>query len=116
MTDPAIIAMEAAGASYFAARAAFKNRKCKEKCMDWITNPMPLLLLTHQPAVQTAEIPRVVVTDKLLTKAAQVRAKIAEAKKKHQSHAAVVQWACDTLSMPRGQATRYVTENWARAK
>jgi len=116
MTDPAIIAMEAAGEKYFAARAAFKNRKCKEKCMDWITNPMPLLRLTHQPAVQTAEIPRVAVTDKLLTKAAQVRAKIAEAKKKHQSHAAVVQWAVEQLQMGKGQANRYVTENWARAK
>ena len=61
MTDPAVDAMESAGASYFAARAAFKLRKSKEKTMDWITNPMPLLRLTHQPTVQAAEIPRVAV-------------------------------------------------------
>ena len=80
--------------------------------MDWIKNPMPQLRLTYQPA----EIPRVAVTDKLLTKAAQVRAKIAEAKRKHNSHATVVQWAVDTLGMPKGQANRYVAENWNRAK
>lgn len=112
MTDPAIEAMEAAGASYFAARAAFRLRKSKEKAMDWITNPMPQLRLTYQPA----EIPRVAVTDKMLTKAAQVRARIVEAKKKHQSHNSVVQWAVEQLQMGRGQANRYVTENWNRAK
>lgn len=114
--DPAIAAMEESGARYFAARAAFKSRKSKEKCMDWITNPMPQLRLTHAPTTAAAEIPRMAVTEKMLTKAAQVRAKIADAKKKHQSHATVVEWACTTLGMPKGQANRYVTENWNRAK
>lgn len=111
MSDSAIDAMLAAGAVYFAARAEFKQRKLKENSMDWIANPMPLLRLTYQPA----EIPRAVLSPKLLTKAAQVRAKIAEAKKKHHSHNTVVEWAVNTLQMPRGQANRYVTENWKRA-
>ena len=116
MSDPAIDAMEAAGKKFFAARAEFRQRKLKEKTVDWITNPMPLLRLTHQPVIASTEIPRAALTDKLLTKAAQVRAKIVDAKKKHQSHSTVVEWAVQSLGMPKGQANRYVTENWNRAK
>jgi hypothetical protein len=110
--DTVVEDMAKLGAEYRARVQQFRATKLQEKMMDWITNPMPLLRLTHQPAV----IPQVVVTERLLTKAAQVRAKIAEAKKKHSSHASVVQWACETLGMPKGQANRYVTENWNRAK
>ena len=110
--DTVVEDMVKCGVAYYAAVKRFRANKLKGKTMDWITNPMPQLRLTYQPA----EIPRVAVTDKLLTKAAQVRAKIAEAKRKHNSHATVVQWAVDTLGMPKGQANRYVTENWNRAK
>ena len=116
MTDPAVVEMEKAGDIYFASRAAYRKRKLREKTMDWIVNPMPVLRLTYQPAVvQPREIPRAVLTEKLLTKSAQVRAKIADAKKKHQSHSTVVEWAVTTLSMNKGQANRYVEENWKRS-
>jgi hypothetical protein len=111
MTDPAIVAMEEAGDKYRASLAAFRIRQRKENAMNWITNPMPLLRLTYQPV----EIPRAAISNKVLTKAAQVREKIADAKKKHQSHNTVVEWAVQTLQMSKGQAARYVTENWKRA-
>ena len=111
MTDPAIAAMEKAGAVFFASVKLHKEKKMQQKCYEWISNPMPMLQLTYQPA----QIPRAVISEKLLTKAAQVRAKIAEAKKQHRSHNTVVEWAVQTLGMPKGQANRYVTENWKRA-
>jgi hypothetical protein len=111
MTDTAVVEMEAAGAALRARIKAHRESKMKDQCFAWITQPMPMLRLAYQPR----EIPRAVLTSKLLTKAAQVRDKIAEAKKKHQSHNSVVEWAVQNLQMSKGQAARYVTENWKRA-
>lgn len=109
--DPAIALMEAAAHAYSASVKLHKERQMAQKCYKWITDPMPTPQLTYQPR----EIARAVLTDKLLSKAAQVRAKISQAKRKHQSHNTVVEWAINTLSMTRGQANRYVTENWPRS-
>lgn len=108
--DPAIAAMEAAGRVYFASLKRYRETRMEKHCYNWIVNPMPVPQLTYQPKT----IARAVISEKLLTKAAQVRARITEAKRKHQSHNTVVEWAMSTLNMNRGQANRYVSENWPR--
>ncbi len=47
-----------------------------------------------------------------MSKADQVRARIAEAKINSEDHAVVVAWAMETLGMSKGLANTYVKENW----
>ena len=69
------------------------------------------LAQSAKPAQPTVQVVKV---EKQVTKASQVRARIAVAKQTGELPDVVVGWAVDTLGMDKGLARVYVRNNWSK--